>query len=386
MKREVSVVGAALLAAAAILGFGSTAAALTFGVPSTFDNTCTRDVTQPLATWLRALPDGTSTTNRTVVLFPPGCYRIDGTLELFNRHHIALSAAGAVGTTQLRAMRDAPRGTARAQLQLNQGNDIRVTGLTMRGSNPDGGGYSGAFEHDHNVAIMGATHVRLYNLNLLNAHGDGVQVSPGGNWNAQGVGAAIPGDIRIRGSVIRSTGRHGVTCTACDGLSVESSSFDLIGYHVFDQEAEAATWPTRHIRLVGNRIGSVYLGFYAGVSGYSFDVSDIVIAQNVMTGARRTCFPAIAIGSPLISPKGVSITGNDLLSLTGAFFLTNASNAQITSNRASGQGSCNGPGGAVVLTGGNTISVTNNVFYEAVRDVDIMAPVTNLVRSNNQLR
>src|SRR5262249_51609015 len=171
---------------------------------------------------------------RWVVRLRPGCYRTDGTVELANRHHLTLSGP----ESELRAVQDVPRGANRAQLQLDQGSDLRVVGLTMRGTNPEGGAYDEGLEHDHNIAVMGATHVRLDGLKLLNPHPDGVRVSPGGNWDAQGVGAVIPRDVRIRGCQIRSTGRHGVTCTACDGLSIEHSTFDLIGYAVFDQEAE----------------------------------------------------------------------------------------------------------------------------------------------------
>jgi len=199
------------------------------------------------------------------------------------------------------------------------------------------------------------------------------------------VGAVIPRDIRIRGCQIRSTGRHGVTCTACDGLSIEHSTFDLIGYAVFDQEAEAPTWPTRRIRLIGNHVGSVSTGLYSGVSGFGFDTSDIVIARNVMTGSRVRCIPAIGIGGPFPSPRRVRIVDNDLKSVTGAIFLTNASDARVMQNRATGQGTCNGPGGGVVLTGGDDIRVTHNVFFEAVRDVEELAPATRVRRGRNRL-
>src|SRR5215831_8829769 len=172
-RLDVSAVGAVLLTAVSVLGFSCTAAAGIFIVPSSIDNTCARDVTQELAQWLGTVPDGT-TTAPSVVRFPPGCYRVDGTLELVDRHHLTLSGPG----SELRAVQDAPRGTARAQLQLNQGSDLQVVGLTVRGTNPDGGAYDVGLEHDHNIAVMGSTHVRLDNLKLLNPHGDGVQVSP----------------------------------------------------------------------------------------------------------------------------------------------------------------------------------------------------------------
>src|SRR5262249_38395561 len=174
-------------------GLASRALAVDYTVPSSSEHACATDATSVLGDRIASVPDGT-TTARNVIRFPAdSCYRIDGTLNLSSRHHLTLT-----GKAEFRAVADMPVNDTRAQLQLNRGHDIRIINLTIRGTNPDGGGYQVALEHDYAVNILGTQNVRLYGVKLLNAHGDGVQLSPGGSWNAQGAGAIIPSDVRLR--------------------------------------------------------------------------------------------------------------------------------------------------------------------------------------------
>src|SRR5262245_27554108 len=364
------------------LDLATRALATDYTVPSSIEHACARDVTNALGNWIASVPDGTATAY-SVIRFPADhCYRIDGTLNLPARHHLTLA-----GKAELRAVADMPVNGTRAQLQLDRGHDIRIINLTIRGANPDGGGYQVALEHDYAVNILGTQKVRLHGVKLLNARGDGVQLSPGGSWNAQGVGAIIPADVRIRNAEFRSIGRHAVTCTACDGLWVQDSIIDKIGFCGIDVEGEAPVWPTRHIRVTGNTVTTVNASFYAGVSGFMFDQADVVIARNTV-GPRTNCIPTIGIGSGIGISRGLRIRDNSLQGLAASINLTNVVDVEISGNYSTGHGTCNVPGAGIVVNGADGFRVWENVFPEAngVFEVPVPSlPPWNLVSRDNAL-
>ncbi|MGY2083161.1 hypothetical protein [Blastococcus sp. SYSU DS0539] len=307
-------------------------------VPADIAADCSTDVTAPLNQWLAGVPD------RSEVLFAEqACYRVDGSLVLEGRSDLVIEGNGAT----FRAGVEVPtRETNRAQWHLNYGRGLVLRDMTLVGMNP-APRFDPDNEFDHNVFIRGSSDVTVENVHGRGAYGDFVAIAHGLDRQT------IPTGVRIRNSSAETVGRMGISCVACDGVTVENSVFHGIGYHVFDLEVEDDEWPTRGIRYTGNTIGRHGHAFFSvGTPFQTFDndVSDIVIADNLVTqpGASRggECTPEISFVYSKVPVHDVVITGNSLVSHTDAIFVKDATGVVVRDNRATLVGpSCGDPVG-----------------------------------------
>ncbi|MGY2002867.1 hypothetical protein [Blastococcus sp. SYSU DS1024] len=307
-------------------------------VPAGIAADCSTDVTAALNEWLASVPD------RSEVLFDEqACYRVDGSLTLEGRADLVIEGNGAT----FRAGVPVPTPeTNRAQWHLNYGTGIVLRNMTLVGMNPEPR-FDPDNEFDHNVFIRGASDVTVENVHGRGAYGDFVAIAHGLDRRT------IPTGIRIRSSSAETVGRMGISCVACDGVTVEDSVFNGIGYHVFDLEVEDDEWPTRGVRYTGNTIGRHGHAFFSvGTPFQTFrnDVSDILIADNLVTqpGASLDgeCTPEISFVYSKVPVHDVVITGNSLVSRTDAIFVKDATDVAIRDNRATLVGpSCGDPVG-----------------------------------------
>ena len=294
-------------------------------VPTDIAADCSTDVATPLNAWLRSVPDDSE-----VVFAPGGCYRVDDSLTLEDRQGLVIEGNGAT----FRAQTNVPTPeTNRAQWRLDYGTGIVLRNMTLVGMNPEPR-FDDVDEFDHNLFIRGSWDVTVENVHGRKAYGDFIAIAHGID------GTSIPGDITIRNSSAETVGRMAISCVACDGVTVENSVFNGIGYHVFDLEVEGDGWPGRGIRYSGNTVeqhGHAFFSVGTPFQTHDNDVSDIRIIGNLVTqpGANEgDCVPPISFLYNKVPVRDVVIEGNDLVSRTDAIVVSEARDVLIRNNTA----------------------------------------------------
>ena len=296
-----------------------------FGVPAEITDDCSRDVTEQLNDWLDTVPDGSQ-----VDFSGAGCYRVEGSLRLSDRNDLVIAGNGATFS----AGQQMPSGTRnRAQWWLQYGRNITLRDMTLIGVNPEAK-FDLANEWDHNLFIRGTDTVTIDNVHGRKAFGDFIAIAQGPDETT------IPRNITIRNVSADIVGRMGISCVACDGVSVDNSVFNNIAYHVFDLEIQGDDWPGRNVRYTNNTIGQHGWAFFSvgtPYQTYDNDLSDVHIAGNTMTDPGEIgdkCLPAISFVSSKIRASGVTIEDNTLLSHTDAVMVKLASSVTIRNNTA----------------------------------------------------
>ena len=296
-----------------------------FEVPADIAADCSADVATELNAWLSTVPDDSE------VRFAPGaCYRVEDSLTLEDRNGLVIEGNGAT----FRAETPVPTPeTNRAQWRLDYGTGIVLRDMTLVGVNREPR-FDQRNEFDHNLFIRGSWDVTVDNVHGRGAYGDYIAIAQGTD------GTSIPGDITIRNSSAETVGRMGISCVACDGVTVENSVFNDIGYHAFDLEVEDDGWPTRGVRYTGNTVGRHGHAFFSVGTPFRTDdndVSDIQITGNLVTqpGANNgDCVPAISFLYNKVPVRDVRIEDNDLVSRTDAIVVKLASDVVVRNNTA----------------------------------------------------
>jgi hypothetical protein len=294
-------------------------------VPADIAADCSTDVAAKLNAWLRSVPDSSE-----VVFASGGCYRVDDSLALENRRGLVIEGNGATFRAETKVKTP---DTNRAQWRLDYGTGIVLRNMTLVGMNPRPR-FDENNEFDHNLFIRGSWDVTVENVHGRKAYGDFIAIAHGID------GTSIPGEITIRNSSAETVGRMAISCVACDGVTVENSVFNDIGYHVFDLEVEGDNWPNRGIRYSGNTVeqhGHAFFSVGTPFQTHNNDVSDIRITGNLVTqpGANEgDCVPAISFLYNKVPVHDVVIEGNTLVTRTDAIVVSKASDVLVRSNTA----------------------------------------------------
>ena len=265
-------------------------AAPTHRVPATIAADCTADVTEQLASWIGAVPDGS------VIAFARrGCYRIDGTLEIRDRHRLDFRGNGA----SFRAM--TAGGADRSQWRLAGGADLVLRGMRIRGANGAGGRFDAARQHQHAFDLAGVHDVSIRHVTASATYGDcfyiGARDGRPRSWSR---------DVSIRDSSCRGTGRMGVAVVAGRGIEVRRTRFGAIGRTVLDVEPVAAGHGARRLRFADNRArGPLPGGFFSAIGDGPVD--GVTVARNTLTGAGMYM---AALAPPGARRSSIRITGN----------------------------------------------------------------------------
>lgn len=323
-------------------------------VPTSIPADCSADVSRALNEWIASVPDGST------IVFPPNaCYRVEQPVNIVDRSGLTFDGNGATfrATT--------PGDSGRKQWQLIGGSNLTLRNLTAVGVNPTPH-YVSDFEWQHNYSIQGVDGVVLDRVTGLNAYGDFVSIDPDRRREP-----AVPSrNVTVKGSTFRVAGRQGISCTFCDGLTVEGNVLDGVGQSAIDWEIEHVDWHGRNLRVSDNRIGHVHFAFLAS-TGASADISNVFVTRNTMERFPDTCIPPVYLVTP---PHGLSTNfvfeGNQLRSLSDGVFASGAKGVTVRGNTVevkdtAGCGSTAGvrvaksQGGAVV---GNTFRGTNPTF------------------------
>jgi hypothetical protein len=256
-----------------------------YQVPATISGDCTVDVTQPLLNWIASVPDNS------VLSFSSGaCYRIEGTLEITNRHGLTFDGNGA-------SFRATSVAAARPQWRLVEGGNFVLRDMTIDGGDAQGGTFNAALQHSHGVELMGPSGVDIDNVTIANVYGDCVYVGQGWyskNWSS---------NIHVHDGSCARSGRMGVAVTAGRNVLVERMSFSQIGMTVFDVEPNGAGFGASGVTFANNHVRSVEM-FDAVGDG---PVDSITVSGNTITGGGTHM---VAIAKPGQRHSNIAITGN----------------------------------------------------------------------------
>lgn len=349
------------------------------GLVPPVDRTCGTDVTAALNGWLATVPDGAT------VDLAGGCYLVNGTVALTNRNGLTIDGGGAT----IRAATNAPDFTNRAQLALDLGANITVRNVTLRGTNTSAdcaqpGGvscYDSRREWDHNLRVTGTNGVLVDHVTFQHAWGDAVSVSPGGQWDSQGVGAVMARSVTVQNSSVDTTGRMAFACTGCHNFTVQDNTITNVGYHVVDVEVEAPAW-TGDVTLLRNTYSNVYLALLSSTTGSGSARGPFVVRDNVHTDGPVACGGEINIGVQSVRSGPVTVTGNTLRSYLQDVDVTNAESATVTGNTGQGGGGGCGVNAGATVTDTGTALVTGNTFTNSAQ-VAVLTRTPGVVCGNS---
>lgn len=236
--------------------------------PSSIDATGRSDVTARLNEFVRSVPD------RSVIELPrKGRYRVEGTLLLRNRSGLTVDGNGTTifATTT--------GGRARSHVRVEDGRDITVTDLVVKGVNPHAGtgplAYDAAREHQHGFDIRSSQGIELIRVTVLNTYGDLVYLGPreDGSWTS---------DVVIRNSTLVGSGRQGIALTAARNVTIEDNVVSGTGRSTFDLEPGGGRFGVEDVRIRRNSVGPGRLLFVAAAG--RGPVNDVLVEGNTVRG------------------------------------------------------------------------------------------------------
>ncbi|MEO7836780.1 MAG: right-handed parallel beta-helix repeat-containing protein, partial [Acidimicrobiales bacterium] len=235
-----------------------------FSPPAGVATDCSVDVTGKLNRWISTVPDGS-----TLTFTPGGCYRIEGTVLVKNRHRLTFEGNGAT----LRAFTD---GTGyvdnlqtRNHFYLWGGSDLTVRNLKVQGVNTDHR-YHAKYAGQRGFRIAGVQGALLENLTIFEVRGDFIEVDPDyyqtWRWSS---------DITIRNSTFDYSGRQGFSITGGRRIVFRDNHIAGAALSVFDIEPDSGTgqdvegFPTyggaADVQIVNNDVGPGGILFFGNV-------------------------------------------------------------------------------------------------------------------------
>lgn len=245
----------------------------TVRVPSSIDATGKRDVSSALQAFVNRLP------SRRIVQFPKGAvYRLGGNgIRLDGRHDLQFRGRATLRVTGCDSMDS-------AFVLTGSTSGITIRDLRIVGGNPYGGttrSHRGSCQHQHGIALYGASDITIRNVRMRNLWGDCLYVGiDRGRWTR---------DVLFTDSTCGRNGRQGVAIVAGDDIRVRRVMFDKIAMSVLDIEPNDRSGGATDVVFANNRVtsfshSSLYQSFLFGANG-SMDamVNRVAVRDNVVT-------------------------------------------------------------------------------------------------------
>jgi hypothetical protein len=249
-----------------------------YNVPTTIDKTGATDVTTALNNWIATIPNGTSTTKHTRVVFPQNAtYMVSRGINISGKSHVTYWGNGttikvnpnATGPYQYTSAFNVGYrygGSPTANLSAGTLNtDIRITGFSGIASHtPTPGIFNGTYE---NQAFIEATRVDgLVADNCKNIRGFG-----GDFMRLHG------SNVHIHDVELVNAGRQGVSVIEGSNVLIENSHFGDVGYYVLDLEPNRAEESVTNVTFRYNTMES--WGPDTGVGGGFLAIGNGVFSQ-----------------------------------------------------------------------------------------------------------
>jgi hypothetical protein len=290
-------------------------------VPSSIASNCSSDVTVALNNWLPTVPN-----NSTILFAKDGCYRVEGTLRVFDRRGLVFNGNGA-RIVQMTTPAASPKTTAHMWF-VQGGSNITFRNFTLQGSNPTPN-FDVNREWHGLFALTGVQTASITNVKATNAWGDFVILAPDTRNPAAHV---TPTNISITYSTIDTIGRNGVSLTGCENVTIDQNTFTNIGYQVFDIEVEASNWYARSIAITKNTIGGKISLSVLVNAGIGHDITNVTFAGNVMTSTPVTCeAPVYVLDTPPVQSQ-FFIQNNQLRTLGASARIAGVSGMNFLDN------------------------------------------------------
>ncbi len=232
---------------------------------------CSVDITGELVGFIASVPNGS-----TVAFEQGGCYRIEGTVEIVDRHGLTFLGNGATFEATTRADQQ------RRHWKFLAGSDITIRDMTVIGAHPDAGtddSYDAEVEGQHGFEFLGVQGVLLEQVTVQDVYGDFFYLGPGGPPGAEEVWTT---DAVIRDSTFERNGRQGVAFAGAENVVIEGNTFTGVARSVFDIEPNKADGGARNVRIVDNDV-TTWKSVVLTVAGKG-SVSDITLADNRLHG------------------------------------------------------------------------------------------------------
>ena len=239
-------------------------------VPSSIAFDCSRDVTGSLISWIKSVPNGSTLSFRA-----GGCYRIDGSVKIEDRYGLILDGNGAT----FRAFTAADYG--RRHFWFFGGGNLRIRNVVVRGAHATAGARSGSYvparEGQHGFAFQGVQGAVLEGSRAFEVYGDGVAIA----GEVRSGKTKVPSrNIVVRSNRFERTGRHGMSISWGERVTVESNYIGDIGYDGIDVETDARSWNPKELVFRNNAFGDTWLiPFAFGGPGF---ITDVIVSGNVM--------------------------------------------------------------------------------------------------------
>jgi hypothetical protein len=231
-------------------------------VPVSIDATGRQDASGPLIALVGSVPDGTT------IDFPAGAiYRMDAGLKFSGRHDLTFEGNGAT----LRSNGDVHETSSLFALFGNTG--IVIRDFYLVGNSPSPGVYLPGQEAAHAVLIHGGSNVDVSGVTISAVYGDAFFVD---TWAEA---------VTIHDSVVRSTGRNGVSIIAGRNIMVERVTFEDSGYCTFDVEANDSTEGASGVRFLDNTAGTWGDAFLAANGAAGSVVDGVTVSGNRVNGS-----------------------------------------------------------------------------------------------------
>ncbi len=247
----------------------------TVDVPPAISADCSTDVTGPLTAWIASVPDSS-----TLRLGAGACYRVDGTLWISNRHHLALEGNQATfrAFTDGSELGDRLAIRGRAMFHLANSTDITLRNLVVRGANPAAGraeaAYQPRFEAQHAFVVDTSHTVMLDRVQAYDVYGDFVYVG----WQSS--------DVTIQRSQFARNGRQGWTVNGANVL-IQGNSITEVRRSTVDMEPALPTWATSNVVIRDNTVGPGRLLFFASL-GAAASIQNVTVSGNRLIGRPLT--------------------------------------------------------------------------------------------------
>ncbi len=271
LSRRLAVVALVALTPASLAATASTAATKVYKIPASIAADCSKDVTDSLNSFIAGVPDGS------VVEFPAGsCYRLDGTLKIYNRWNLTFEGNGAT----LRAFTAGDQ--SRHHVVLYRGGGITMRDLTVVGANPNAGMSQEAWDSSHiqhGFKLSGVEGAVLDGVQVYDVYGDFVYVGAGDNVPSR--------NVQILDSAFDRNGRQGIAVASGEHVLIQGNTVANVRMSAIDLEPMAERWRVLDVQVIDNTLGPWRPGYTLLSAASRGPVNDVSLIDNTVNGSLR---------------------------------------------------------------------------------------------------